>query len=70
MDATRCEGHNRCLMFDTDVFEADDMGYVSARGDGSVPPEQREAVWLASVNCPEEAISVVTEDGDSEAGGS
>jgi ferredoxin len=58
VDPDQCQGHNRCLMFDTDVFEADDLGYVTARGDGSVPPDQRDAVWLASVNCPEQAITV------------
>lgn len=58
VDPGRCEGHNRCLMFDTDVFEADDLGYVTARGDGSVPADQVEAVRLAAANCPERAITV------------
>jgi ferredoxin len=53
-----CQGHSRCLMYDTTVFEADDLGYVSAAGDGHVPDSQHEAVRLAAANCPERAISL------------
>jgi ferredoxin len=45
-------------MYDTDVFVCDELGYASVRGDGSVPEPDRESVWLASLNCPEHAITV------------
>jgi ferredoxin len=57
VDAQLCQGHNRCLAFDTDVFEVDDMSYAYVRGDGTVPAGQEEAVHLAVVNCPEQAIT-------------
>lgn len=61
VDADSCQGHNRCLMFDTTVFESDDLGYVTVARDGSVPDGEEEAVRLAAANCPERAITA--EDG-------
>ena len=59
IDPARCEGHGRCMMYDLQLFECDDLGYAHVVGDGTVPEADREAVWLASVNCPEQAITVV-----------
>ncbi|MCV7032330.1 ferredoxin [Mycobacterium sherrisii] len=61
VNAKLCQGHNRCLMFDTDVFEVDELSYAHVRGDGSVPPGEEESVRLAVVNCPEQAITVSDE---------
>lgn len=61
VDAKLCQGHNRCLMFDTDIFEVDDMSYAHVVGDGSVPSGEEEPVYLAVVNCPERAITVTEE---------
>jgi ferredoxin len=53
-----CQGHGRCLMSDTDMLEPDDLGFVSAAGDGTVPDNERETMLLAAANCPERAIIV------------
>lgn len=60
--SSACQGHNRCLLFDTDVFVSDDLGYVTAAGDGVVPDNEREAVALAALNCPERAIIIAEEN--------
>ncbi|MBF6556328.1 MAG: ferredoxin [Acidimicrobiales bacterium] len=46
------------MMYDTEIFECDDLGYAHIRGDGTVPEADREEVWFASLNCPEQAITV------------
>lgn len=53
-----CQGHNRCLMYDTEILEADDLGFVSAVGDGVVPEHEHETMLLAAANCPERAIVI------------
>lgn len=56
-----CQGHNRCLMYDTELLEADDLGFVTAVGDGTVPDVERETMLLAAANCPENAIVIAEE---------
>jgi ferredoxin len=58
VDAEKCEGHNRCYSIAPEVFEVDDFGYASAKGDGVVPPELEEKARLAADNCPEYAITI------------
>ena len=57
----KCEGHNRCFVVASDLFELDDYGYAHEIGDGTVPPELEEKARLAVVNCPEQAIIFVEE---------
>jgi ferredoxin len=58
VDPDKCQGHGRCMMYETTMFECDDLGYASVPGDGTVPEAEHEQVWLASLNCPEHAITV------------
>lgn len=61
VDPAKCQGHNRCFQTSEQLFQLDNYGYSSARGDGTVTPELQDKARLAVKNCPERAISV-TED--------
>jgi ferredoxin len=56
VDASLCQGHNRCFALAPDLFQLDDAGFASAVGDGTVPPGREEAAELAGDNCPETAV--------------
>ncbi|MCU4187487.1 ferredoxin [Acidiferrimicrobium sp. IK] len=58
VDATKCQGHNRCVVLAPQLFEADEYGMSSPIGDGIVPPDLEEAAKLAVDNCPEWAITI------------
>ena len=60
LDQERCQGHGRCYVLASGVFESDDDG----RGiviDETVPLVYQESARLGSANCPEDAITVVEE---------
>ena len=59
MDHERCQGHARCYAIAPELFEVDDYGLSTARGDGTVPPGMEESALLAAANCPEFAITVI-----------
>ena len=59
IDASKCQGHARCYALAPELFDVDDYGTSSVRGDGTVPPELEERARLAIENCPEFAISRV-----------
>jgi len=61
VDGSKCQAHNRCLMFAPGIFVLDDLGYARVEGDGVVPTDDEDAVRLAEANCPEFAV-VVTDD--------
>lgn len=61
VDSSKCQGHNRCMIFAPDVFEVDDFGFASAQNDGHVPAELAESARTAAANCPELAI-LIAED--------
>jgi ferredoxin len=54
-----CQGHNRCIVLAPDLFTADEEGFSTENGDGTVPEDQREKAELAVDNCPEQAISLI-----------
>jgi ferredoxin len=56
VDATRCQGHNRCKAIAPQLFDLDEFGHARVVGDGTVPDGLREKARLAVVNCPEFAI--------------
>ena len=58
VDAALCQGHNRCTKIAPELFDLDDYGHASARGDGTVAPALEEKARLAERNCPEFAISI------------
>ena len=59
VDPERCQGHCRCISVAEDLFEADDLGYAHAKGDGAVRPDQMERARLAVNNCPEYAVELL-----------
>ena len=61
VDPDKCQGHGRCYALVPELFDVDDYGASSVRGDGTVPPELEEKAQLAIDNCPEYAIEVVEE---------
>lgn len=58
VDGELCQGHNRCVALAPELFEIDDLGYSSAKGDGEVPPELADKARLAVANCPEFAVQI------------
>lgn len=58
VDPDKCQGHSRCFSLVPEMFDTDDYGMSTAKGDGTVPAELEERVLLAVANCPEGAISV------------
>jgi ferredoxin len=64
VDSEKCQGHNRCYALAPELFEVDDLGFATAVGDGTVPPELVDKARRAVSNCPEYAISVTSGGGD------
>jgi ferredoxin len=58
LDQERCQGHGRCYILASGVFEcdADGRGMVIAE---TVPRVLAESARLGSDNCPEDAITVI-----------
>ncbi len=58
VDQDKCQGHNRCYSLAPELFDVDDLGTASARGDGVVPDELLDKARRAVANCPEYAITL------------
>ncbi len=56
VDRDKCQGHNRCCKLAPELFDIDELGFATAKGDGRVPPELEPKALLAVRNCPEFAI--------------
>ena len=61
VDQDRCEGHGRCYSIAPQLFEPDDIGNSTERGNGSVAADQEQLATRAAGNCPEQAV-IVEED--------
>lgn len=60
VDADKCSGHGRCYSVAPDLLEADDEGFVTARGSAlDVRPTLIPDARRAAESCPEEAISII-----------
>jgi ferredoxin len=64
VDPLKCQGHARCFALLPELFEVDDYGMSSVKGDGTVPASLEERGQLAIANCPEFAIEEITEGAD------
>ena len=58
VDPDKCQGHNRCYSIAPELFDIDDLGMSSEKGEGIVPPELLEKAERAVANCPEYAVSL------------
>lgn len=56
VDASRCQGHARCLAFAPEIFASDDDGNSYVPEDRAVLAELGQSVRRAIANCPEGAI--------------
>jgi ferredoxin len=61
VDPDKCQGHARCYALAPELFDVDDYGLSSVKGDGTVPPALEEKARLAVANCPEYAIEVLSD---------
>ncbi|MGH9016939.1 MAG: ferredoxin [Acidimicrobiales bacterium] len=59
--AERCQGHARCFALAPELFDVDDYGMSSVKGDGTVPPGLEDRARLAIENCPEFAVEEVAD---------
>jgi len=59
VDPEKCQGHARCYALAPELFEVDEYGQSSARGDGVVAEALEDNARLAIANCPEFAIEEV-----------
>jgi ferredoxin len=59
LDADKCQGHARCYAISPELFDVDDYGQSSVRGDGVVPAALADKARLAAANCPEFAITII-----------
>jgi ferredoxin len=69
VDPEKCQGHNRCYSIAPELFDIDELGMSSARGNGTVSDDLLPKARRAVANCPEFAIEL-TGDADAEGGGS
>ena len=58
VDPDRCQGHNRCYAIAPELFDIDDLGMSSEKGDGTVTDELLPQAKRAVANCPEFAITL------------
>jgi len=61
VDQEKCQGHNRCFVVASELFELDEFGYSHEVNGGVVSQELEEKARLAVANCPEKAIIIVEE---------
>lgn len=57
LDSARCEGHGRCLLVSTELFEMDENGHSHLLLEDA-PESLRWEAETAAKECPAHAISV------------
>ena len=58
LDRERCQGHGRCYVLASAVFESDDDGYGVLVSE-TVTAEFHDAARKGAGNCPEDAITII-----------
>lgn len=61
IDEEACMGHNRCFALAPELVDVDDYGQALVLNEGVVPDGLADKAQLIIDNCPEFAISEVTE---------
>jgi len=56
-DLDRCQGHGKCMIECSEVFDSDEQGYVLVRAD-AIPDTLRPAVQRCVDDCPEGALRI------------
>lgn len=62
IDPARCSGHGRCYALAPQLFDCDDLGRGTVRTT-AVPEVDLDDAENAVDSCPEEAISLLNENG-------
>jgi ferredoxin len=62
LDRTLCDGFGICAAHAPDYFSLDDWGYASLVGTRSIPPDDRDSVHRALLDCPVHAIIEIRDD--------
>jgi ferredoxin len=63
VDRERCTGHGRCYSLAPEVYEPDDDGYCQHAA-SITSAALAEQARVGARNCPEDAITVIAEQGD------
>ncbi|MFT5202772.1 MAG: ferredoxin [Candidatus Aldehydirespiratoraceae bacterium] len=58
LDRERCQGHGRCYVLASTVFESDDDGYGFVVSE-DISPDAHDAARKGAGNCPEDAITLI-----------
>ena len=60
VDSEMCQAHGRCCIMDAELFDLDDEGYPTIRGDDfvAVPDGHEDGARRAVESCPERAIEL------------
>lgn len=58
IDASKCQGHNRCYLICPELVDVDDFGMAIVKSNAPIPEHLTEDAWLMVENCPEFAISL------------
>lgn len=61
LDRKKCNGHARCVAAAPELFDTDELGYAVLLRAEAIDAEQEEAAAAAVLNCPEFAITVLSE---------
>ncbi len=56
VDPDLCDGFGLCDGHAPDLFDLDDDGYATEKGDGTVPEDRQAAARRAIAGCPAHAI--------------
>lgn len=57
LDTERCQGHGRCYVLASDLFDSDEVGHCVLLVD-EVPGGHEDAARNGVDNCPEQALSL------------
>ncbi len=66
LDGGACHGHQMCAIAAPEVFGSDEYGNALLLMAGELPAELEAKVRRAENNCPERAISLITESAKAE----
>ena len=58
LDRERCQGHGRCYVLASSVFESDDDGYGFVVSE-DIATNSQDAARKGAGNCPEDAITLI-----------
>ncbi|MBB5156482.1 ferredoxin [Saccharopolyspora phatthalungensis] len=58
LESAKCDGFGTCAAHSPEIFELDEWGYASVKGDGEVTADLEGKVNRAVADCPVHAIIV------------